>query len=67
MSGRSIAKRALGEKQRRKIASFSISGYMEDRANAEKTPPTRSETICKCGFRARYAFIRCPECNEVQK
>lgn len=29
---------------------------------------TTSEVICKkCGFKARYKFLRCPECNEVQK
>ncbi|KHO48373.1 MAG: hypothetical protein QT00_C0001G0391 [archaeon GW2011_AR5] len=28
---------------------------------------TTSEVICKkCGFKARYKFFRCPECNEPQ-
>ena len=28
---------------------------------------TRDEVKCKkCGFKARYQFIRCPECNELQ-
>jgi len=28
---------------------------------------TTAQVICKkCGFKTRYQFIRCPECNEVQ-
>lgn len=29
---------------------------------------TTSEIICSnCGFKARYKFLRCPECNAEQK
>lgn len=29
---------------------------------------SKDEIICKnCGFKTRYKFLRCPECNEVQK
>lgn len=29
---------------------------------------TTSEVKCQsCGFKARYKFVRCPECNEIQK
>lgn len=29
---------------------------------------TTDEVKCKkCGFKARYKFLRCPECNEVQE
>ena len=29
---------------------------------------TTDEVTCqKCGFKARYKFFRCPECNEMQK
>lgn len=29
---------------------------------------TREEVICpSCGFKARYQFVRCPECEAVRK
>jgi lipopolysaccharide biosynthesis regulator YciM len=35
---------------------------------SDKNPPSRDEVICKnCGFKARYKFYRCPECNAEQK
>ena len=55
-------------KQRKRIATMSMKDRMEGKAAEERTPPTRDEVKCqKCGFKARYQFIRCPECNELQK
>jgi len=33
----------------------------------DKTITIDEVTCAKCGFKARYTFIRCPECNEVRK
>lgn len=58
-------------KQRQKMRYMSMKDRMEEKAAQERPPPTREEVKCKyCGFKARYKFIRCPECNreqEVQK
>ncbi|MBI5332832.1 MAG: hypothetical protein HZB65_04620 [Candidatus Aenigmarchaeota archaeon] len=55
-------------KQRMRVAKGGMKDYMEGKAAEEKPPPFKGEVICKkCGFKARYQFIRCPHCNEVQK
>jgi lipopolysaccharide biosynthesis regulator YciM len=49
---RKSAVRAMQEKKHKEIKDKNI---------------TTSEIIClKCGFKARYQFVRCPECNHVQ-
>jgi len=48
------------------INSWKQSQEQEDIVN--KQPVNFDESTCKsCGFKARYKFIRCPECNEVQE
>ena len=63
-----LVRKGDNEKQRKRAATISMKSIMEEKATQEKTPPSRDELTCaKCGFKARYAFIRCPECNEVHK
>lgn len=69
MGGKSVSHRADSYKARKKLAQSGImKNFFEDRAVQERSPPSRDIVTCqKCGFKARYAFVRCPECNEVQK
>ena len=69
MGGKSVGARDANIKARQKLAKGGVmKNFFEDKASQEKTPPTRDEVICKsCGFKARYKFLRCPECNEIQK
>ena len=56
-----VSQRGANEAQRKRLFK---------RYDKKETLPdniTTSQVICKkCGFKARYQFIRCPECNEVQ-
>ena len=62
-----VVKKGDNWRQRKRIATMSMNEIMENKAIQERTPPTRNEVKCKkCGFKARYQFVRCPECNEVQ-
>lgn len=77
MGGKSIASRAANKKQRQKMhmSRYGFSKLMVRPENAmvEKddtilSPPTRDEVTCpSCGFRARYQFLRCPECGKQVK
>ena len=63
-----VSQKAFNYNQRKRIQKMSMKERMEAQANADKPPPTRDEVKCeKCGFKAKYQFVRCPECNEVQK
>jgi rubrerythrin len=57
-----VSQRAAKDKQRKRIFKH---------YNKNATLPdniTTSEVVCsKCGFKARYNFLRCPQCDEVQK
>lgn len=54
------------EKQIRKSASKALIDKIYQEIPDKNI--TTDEVKCqKCGFKARYKFIRCPECNEVQK
>jgi len=54
-------------KQRKRMATMSMKNHMEEAAARDRTPLQNIERICKnCGFKARYPFIRCPECNQLQ-
>ncbi len=68
MGGKSVRTRADNRRARFRIYSQSMKDLMEEKASQERPPPTRDEIKCQsCGFKARYKFIRCPECNEVQR
>jgi len=63
-----VVEKGVNWKQRKRIATMSMKDIMEERANAERSSPTRDEVKCQfCGFKARYKFLRCPQCDEVQK
>lgn len=63
-----VVRKGDNEKQRKRMRYMSMKDRMEAAAAQERSPPTRDVVTCqKCGFKARYPFIRCPECNEVQK
>lgn len=49
------------EKQRKRVFSHF------DKKESLPTDITTSEVTCPhCGFKARYSFIRCPECEKVR-
>jgi len=63
-----VSTKAAAWKQRKRMNTMSMKDRMEEKAAAERAPPTRDEVTCQhCGFKARYKFHRCPECEEVQK
>jgi len=62
-----LVRKGDNEKQRKRMAIQSMKDHMESRAAAERIPLQNEEKLCKkCGFKARYPFIRCPECNQMQ-
>lgn len=68
MGGKNPTKISDNRRARMRIATQSMKGFMEARAAAERIPLQNEERICKkCGFKARYPFIRCPECNTEGK
>ena len=59
--GKNATSKAYIDRQRKNKDNWSKSSM----TNAEITT---SEVKCqKCGFKARYQFYRCPECNEAQE
>ncbi len=68
MGKKSITGRGVADKQRRLPAGKMWKQHMAEKFENNMTPPDNKERTCqKCNFKARYPFIRCPECNEVQK
>ncbi len=68
MGGKSVKSLHDNRVARAKVAKMSMKRLMEEKAEQEKSPPTRDEHNCdNCGFKARYKFLRCPECEAVQK
>ncbi|MDD5242430.1 MAG: hypothetical protein PHU49_00290 [Syntrophorhabdaceae bacterium] len=75
MAGKSIASRALNRKQRQKMNMSRYSGSKltirpENMGVEEAQVPkfSMSEHKCQfCGFKARYKFYRCPQCDSPQK
>ena len=62
-----VSQKAFNWNQRKRLNTMSMKDRMEGLAAQERAAPTRDEIKCRqCGFRARYAFVRCPECNEMQ-
>ena len=52
--------KARNEAQRRRKPDWERGTYFTSEI-------TTGEIFCsKCGFKARYKFIRCPECGEAQ-
>ena len=65
---KSIGLKAENRKNRFRINSESIKNLMEDKSSQERSPPSRDEILCKnCGFKTRYRFLRCPECDFLQE
>ena len=63
-----VSQKAFNWHQRKRANTMSMKNRMEGQAALERAPPTRDVIQCKaCGFKVRYPFIRCPECNEVRK
>ena len=66
MGKKSIGGKAVNRNQRFRINKMKMEKMFENKG--EIPIITTSEVICqKCGFKARYQFIRCPVCNEFQK
>ncbi|MBI4894904.1 MAG: hypothetical protein HY831_00270 [Candidatus Aenigmarchaeota archaeon] len=61
MSSRSSGTKARNEKQQKRKPEWNR-GYIQN------TPITNAEVSCKhCSFKARYQFVRCPECGKTQE
>ena len=68
-----LVRKGENERQRKKMnkSRYGFSklmtrpeNMMEQKDDTVLAPPTRDEVKCeKCGFKARYQFIRCPECG----
>jgi len=68
MSAKSVRSIADNRKARFRINSQSAKDFFEEKANAERSQPTREEVICKnCGFKTRYKFFKCPSCDSEQR
>jgi hypothetical protein len=76
MGAKSVAARAANRKQRQKMnmsryASSRIMvrpEHMMEENNIEIQMPFTGTVICQsCGFKARYKFHRCPQCDAEQK
>ncbi len=72
-----LVRKGENEKQRKRMNSMSRYSFsslmvrpehmMEERKEWNANITT-DEVICPhCGFKARYQFIRCPQCNEIHK
>lgn len=66
MGKKSIGGKAASRDQRFRLIKMKMGKMYENKGTTSEI--TTSEVICKyCGFKVRYRFLRCPECNEVQK
>src|SRR5262249_49903804 len=62
-----VSQKAFNWKQRKRASTMSMKERMEGQANTEKSAPSRDEICCaRCGFRARFGFVRCPECGAAR-
>ena len=58
-----VSQRAANDKIKKRMFNSSLSTKRENLPDSV----TRDEVKCSaCGFKARYQFLRCPECNELQ-
>ena len=63
----SVSEKAAKWKQRKRANTMSMKERMESQAAIDRAPPTRYEHVCpSCGFKAMYAFLRCPECERAR-
>ena len=57
-----VSQKAFNEQQRKRL----LKHYERKETLPENI--TTEEVVCKsCGFKARYQFIRCPQCGEERK
>ncbi|MBS3056202.1 MAG: hypothetical protein J4473_02075 [Candidatus Aenigmarchaeota archaeon] len=67
MGRKSLGSKAVNRNQRFRLIKMKMEKVF-DKNDCIPSTMTTSEIIChKCGFRARYKFLRCPECNSEQK
>lgn len=65
-----LVQKGENEKQRKRMAKLGFKEMMATKYDSEieLSPPSRDEVVCKhCGFKARYKFVRCPECSAIQE
>lgn len=69
MSAKSIRGKASQREQRKRMQDkMGMKRMMESKYEADIPPMNTEESKCQnCGFKARYKFVRCPECDTVQK
>jgi len=66
MGKRSIGVKAANRDQRFRLIKMKMEKMFENKG--ETAEITTSEVKChSCGFKARYKFLRCPNCNMEQK
>ena len=51
---------------KRKVHAWNAKDFVRDNENNEKNAKIDTEVcVCqKCGFKAHYKFVRCPECEK---
>ena len=65
--GKSLTTKRVSYNQRRMPAGKMWKEHMAEKFENDMSPIDSKERICqKCSFKARYPFIRCPECNAEQ-
>ena len=66
MGSKSVRGRAFNQKQRKRMREMKLEDSLNKKG--EYAEITTSQIICKnCGFKTRYQFFRCPQCNAEQK
>jgi len=55
-------------KRFKELGRPSVNEYRRRVVDDSNKKVTNTEITChKCGFKARYKFVRCPECEELRK
>ncbi len=66
MGKKSIASKAASRDQRFRMIKMKINKMFENKGEIKEV--TMDEVKCSnCGFKARYQFVRCPQCDELHK
>jgi lipopolysaccharide biosynthesis regulator YciM len=66
-TAKSVRTKADNRRARIRINSMSMKYYFEDHAAAERGSLFKGEQQCsQCGFKARYEYFRCPNCDSEQ-
>ncbi len=68
MGAKSIRSKHDNRVSRAKILKLKRTSLFDMHPDTTPAQINTKESICKkCGFKARYQFIRCPECNRLHE